>query len=356
MYTTVEILGFAREPGWLPWAVTYFFLIGLSAASCFLSLPGLVGQLPAWQGVSRHALLVALVTGVAGPIALLADLHQPGRFLNFYLHPNLGSWMAWGAFFIPIYVFGLFMYAWLCLRPRLARLGLQGGALARAYRVLAYGGHDNRGAIKAAAVVAGTGAALVLLYTGMEVMVVQARAVWHTSLLPVLLAATAVSGGLGAVGLVSVMNGQQGGARLLKQGLVVSQTVALLCVLGWFLAGVTGLSAACADALAAMGADASGWVVGGWVLASTLAAMWAAHVKGGGLMLPCALALHLAWLMRWLILISGQSLPKMGATTYRYDLTLTPDGLLGVVGMLGLCVAIYIVLTSLVPWNEQADA
>lgn len=73
-------------------------------------------------------------------------------------------------------------------------------------------------------------------------------------------------------------------------------------------------------------------------------------------MLPCALALHLAWLMRWLILISGQSLPKMGATTYRYDLTLTPDGLLGVVGMLGLCVAIYIVLTSLVPWNEQADA
>ena len=56
--------------------------------------------------------------------------------------------------------------------------------LASLYRKLAYGGHDNPSAIKAAALVATLGAVLVLLYTGMEVMVVQARPLWNTALLP----------------------------------------------------------------------------------------------------------------------------------------------------------------------------
>jgi tetrathionate reductase subunit C len=45
----------------------------------------------------------------------------------------------------------------------------------------------------------------------------------------------------------------------------------------------------------------------------------------------------------------------MGATTPRYFLTLTPDGLLGIVGMVGLCLTIYIVLTSLIPWDDRAE-
>ena len=106
MNTSVEVLGFAREPGWLPWAVQYFFLIGISTAAFFLSLPGLVWRHPDWRGISRRALLAALVCGLTAPVALLADLHQPGRFLNFYLHPNFGSWMAWGSFFIPLYLLG----------------------------------------------------------------------------------------------------------------------------------------------------------------------------------------------------------------------------------------------------------
>ena len=149
MNTTVEVLGFAREPGWLPWAVQYFFLIGISTAAFFLSLPGLAWRHPDWQGLSRRALLAALVCGLTAPVALLADLHQPGRFLNFYLHPNPGSWMAWGSFFIPLYLLGLLGYAWLCLRPLLAELADRPGPLASLYRKLAYGGHDNPSAIKA---------------------------------------------------------------------------------------------------------------------------------------------------------------------------------------------------------------
>ena len=355
MNTTVEVLGFAREPAWLPWAVTYFFLIGISTTAFFLSLPGLVWRRPEWRGVSRRALLVALVCGLTGPVALLADLHQPGRFLNFYLHPNLGSWMAWGAFFIPIYMFGLFFYAWLCLRPQLAALGKTGDKFSGLYRTLAYGGHDNPGAIKAAALVGSLGAALILLYTGMEVMVVQARPLWHSPLLPLLFLVTALSGGLGMTGLFEALSGNKTAAPLLNRWLVRSQWATLLLLAVWGLLGVSGLSSAAAEALAAMQGEFSWWVTGAWLVASTLLTLWLASARRHTLVWPALFALQGAWLVRWVVLMASQSLPKMGATTQHYALTLTPDGLLGIVGMVGLCLTIYIVLTSLVPWDETAE-
>jgi len=355
MNTTVEVLGFAREPAWLPWAVTYFFLIGISTSAFFLSLPGLAWRHPDWRSVSRRALLVALVCGLAGPVALLADLHQPGRFLNFYLHPNVGSWMAWGAFFIPIYMFGLFLYAWLCLRPQLAALAKNGDKFSGLYRALAYGGHDNPGAIKAAALVGSIGAALILLYTGMEVMVVQARALWHSPVLPLLFLVTALSGGLGMTGLFEAVSGNKEAAPLLNRWLVRSQWATLLLLVVWGLLGASGLSSAAAQALAAMQGEFSWWVTGAWLMGSTLLTLWLASSRRHTLVLPALFALQGAWLVRWIVLMVSQSLPKMGATTPRYFLTLTPDGLLGIVGMVGLCLTIYIVLTSLIPWDDRAE-
>jgi len=341
MNTTVEVLGFAREPAWLPWAVTYFFLIGISTSAFILSLPGLAWRHPDWRNVSRRALLVALVCGVAGPVALLADLHQPGRFLNFYLHPNLGSWMAWGAFFIPLYMFGLFLYAWLCLRPQLAILGKSGDRFAGVYRTLALGGHDNPGAIKAAALLGGIGAALILLYTGMEVMVVQARPLWHSPLVPLLFLVTALSGGLGMTALFEALSGHKAAAPLLNRWLVRSQWATLLLLLVWWLSGVSGLSGAAAEALAAMQGAFSWWVTGAWLVGSTLLTLWLARFRPHTLVLPALFALQGAWLVRWVVLLVSQSLPKMGATTHHYALTLTPDGLLGIVGMVGLCLTLY---------------
>jgi len=355
MNTTVEVLGFAREPGWLPWAVTYFFLIGISTSAFFLSLPGLAWRHPDWRHVSWRALLVALVCGVAGPVALLADLHQPGRFLNFYLHPNLGSWMAWGSFFIPLYLCGLFLYAWLCLRPQLAALGQSGDRFVRVYRALAYGGHDNRGAIKAAALLGGIGAALILLYTGMEVMVVQARPMWHSPVLPLLLFVTALSGGLGMTGLFEALSGSKTGAPLINRWLVRCQWAMLLLLLSWGLSGVSGMSSAAAEALAAMQGAFSWWVTGAWLIGSTVLTLWLASAYRHTLVLPTLFALQGVWLVRWVVLMVSQSLPKMGATTRHYALTMTPDGLLGIVGMVGLCLTIYVVLTSLIPWNDLAQ-
>lgn len=356
MNTTVEVLGFAREPGWLPWAVQYFFLIGISTAAFFLSLPGLVWQHPDWRGISRRALLAALVCGLTAPVALLADLHQPGRFLNFYLHPNFSSWMAWGAFFIPLYLLGLIGYTWLCLRPRLADLAKRPSPLAGLYRKLAYGGHHNPSAIKAAALVATLGAVLVMLYTGMEVMVVQTRSLWNTALLPLIFAATAMTGGIGMTALFEALTGNRQSAPVLNQWLARGVWVTLALLTLWLVLGLSGTSTAAAEALAAM-RGSFGWLAtGAWLFGSMLFTLWLARNYQDSLIIPALLALHGAWLIRWIVFIGGQSLPKMGSTSPSYALTLTPDSLLGIVGMAGLCLTLYIILTSLIPWDDQASA
>ncbi len=356
MNTTVEVLGFAREPAWLPWAVQYFFLIGISTGAFFLSLPGLVWRHPDWRGVSRRALLAALVCGLTAPVALLADLHQPGRFLNFYLHPNLGSWMALGSFFIPLYLFGLIGYAWLCLRPQLADKAKQPSPIAGLYRRLAYGGHDNPSAIRAAAIAATLGAVLVLLYSGMEMMVVQARSLWNTAMLPLIFAITALTGGIGMTALFEALTGSRQSAALLNQWLARGVWATLVLLAAWLVLGLSGMSPATAEALAAMGSS-FGWLATGvWLLGSTLFTLWMAVNYRNSLLMPALLALHGAWLIRWIVFIGGQSLPKMGSTSRSYYLILTPDSLLGIVGMAGLCLTLYIILTSLVPWDDKSSA
>lgn len=358
MNTTVEVLGFAREPGWLPWAVQYFFLIGISVAAFLLSLPGFVGRSPAWRGVSRRALLAALVCGLVAPVALLADLHQPGRFLNFYLHPNLSSWMAWGSFFIPLYLFGLLLYAWLCVRPQLAMMGKleSGNRLGSLYRVLAYGGHDNVGAIRAAAVVATLGAVLVLLYTGMEVMVVRSRPLWHTAAVPLLFAVTAFTGGIGMTALFEVLSGHSSGAPLLNRWLARSLWATLAIIAGWMVSGASNLSASAADALTAM-RGSIGWMLTlGWLVGTTAVALWLANKRPGRLVLTALLALHTAWIVRWIIFIGGQGIQKMGAAFQPYFLSMTPESVLGIIGTAGLCITLYIILTSFLPWQDRVEA
>lgn len=359
MNTTVEILGLTREPAWLPWAVQYFFLIGLSTAAFFISLPGLVWRAPEWRGVSRRALLAALVCGLTAPVALLADLHQPGRFLNFYLHPNLQSWMAWGSFFIPLYVGGLLLYAWLSLRPLLDEMARQaepGTRTAALYRTLAYGGHDNRRAIGAAAVLAGLGAALVLAYTGMEVMVVRSRPLWNTPLLPLLFAVTAFAGGLAMTSLFEAAGHHKGAAPLLNRWIGRTQWAVLALLALWLVSGVTGVSTAAADALASLRGSMEWALNFAWVVAATLLTLWLSRKRPASLVLVALLALHGAWMVRWLLLMGGQGIPKMGAAFRGYFATFTPDSVLGIVGTAGLFLALSVLLTSFIRWDETAQA
>jgi tetrathionate reductase subunit C len=52
-----------------------------------------------------------------------------------------------------------------------------------------------------------------------------------------------------------------------------------------------------------------------------------------------------AWIFRWVVFMSVQGVPKYGAGLYLYDMPWGSDGLLGMVGVLGLCVALIAAVT-----------
>ena len=175
----IELLTPAYEAAWLPWAVQYFFLIGIAATAALLAAWLAFGN----AGSDRARLLpavvtVLVVTAIAAPVSLLADLHQPGRFWHFYAHPTPWSWMSLGAFLLPVFVVLSLAFAglWWLRKPGLLRL---------------------------VAVLLALSALSILTYTGGEMMVVRARPLWATAFLPINLALTGMLGTLGAVLLVA---------------------------------------------------------------------------------------------------------------------------------------------------------
>lgn len=356
----IEVLNVTREAAWLPWAVQYFFLIGLSYGSFMLTLPYFVFGRAQHERLGRLALIGALACGLAAPVALLADLHGPGRFLNFYLHFQPQSWMSWGAFFIPVYLGGLMVYAWLALRGDLAAQGQAGGSwLARLYRLAGRGGPAPRMAISAAALLTLAGAVLVALYTGMEVMVVQARPLWNTPFLPLQFAATAF---VGAVGLMLLFNRFLGrhDTQLeisLNRLLVLALAVVLTLGGGWLFVSLSGISPSHSAAFSQVAGMPQWQLTAVWAVLATVVplvlAIWRPASSG---LITGLIAVHSAWMMRWTILIGGQSIPKTGAGSYVYHLPLGNEGLMGIVGTAGLWIALLVLMVSYLPWAGQAFA
>ena len=329
----VELVHVARGVDWLPWAVQYSLLIGLSVGAFLLALPGLVFKRPAWREGSRIALLGSIVCGLTAPIALLSDLHQPGRFLNFYIYPNPASWMAYGAFFIPLYLGSLLLFAWLAL-----------------------GGKQSSRAINAAAILTLIGASLIVLYTGMEVMVVRARPLWNTPLLPVQFFVSALGGAVGLVLVLGrVMRPTEFPTRALNRLLAGTQILALAVGAIWLGIGLSGISQAHTLALVQNSITAGVVSTGIWAAGSAALTCWlAVHRPEKGL-LTGLLALHSAWMMRWTVFIDWQTLRKTGAGAYSYNLPLGPDGLLGIAGTAALWLLLFLLLTNFFPWAGTCD-
>ena len=348
MSEITELLSVSRDPAWAPWAVQYFFLIGLSYGSFVLSLPGIAFGVERWRGFGRAALIGALVCGIVAPVALLSDLHQPGRFAEFYVRPAPSSWMAWGAFFIPAYVGALILYGLAALAPDFAAAATSGGPLAPLRRLI--GGPARPGLVRALGLVTLAAAFTVALYTGVEVMVVRARPLWNTALLPWQFAATALAGSIGLTLILArtVFDAGSGEDRLGNRLLLVA--LALVAALGaaWFALATLSPNGAEGRAFAQVAGSPVWRVSAMWLAAAVAVPTAIALVKpvGSG-WATGLLALNAAWMFRWTIFVGGQELPKTGAGLYRHPLALGPDGLLGIVGTAGLWLAVLIALATL---------
>lgn len=328
----IELLTPAYEVAWLPWAVQYFFLIGIGATAALTAS----GCALARSTSPAHRLLPALVTVllacvVAAPVSLLADLHQPGRFWHFYAYFTPWSWMSLGAYLLPLFVVLAlsFSFAWWSGRATLLRV---------------------------IAVLLACSAIAILVYSGSEVMVLRSRPLWNTVFLPINFALTAWLAALGAVLLVA--RWLPGGTQALPSGLV--RRLALIATAGlaaaallWALAGVIGMEPSFDQALRLFDEfPVWRWSFWGSVIAGIailLLISRPAHRLTGTWysLLIAGATLAVAWIFRWTVFMGVQSVPKYGAGLYLYNMPLGSDGLLGMVGVLGLCIALLATITYL---------
>mgnify|MGYP000007725791 CR=1 FL=1 len=100
-----EVLAHPQDVSWLPWAVQYFFFIGIAACAALFACV-LHWRKKETANLENLTLLIALTCAITAPLALTADLHQTARVWHFYAYPTPWSWMPWGAlFFTAVYRF-----------------------------------------------------------------------------------------------------------------------------------------------------------------------------------------------------------------------------------------------------------
>lgn len=361
--TINELLAPDQPITWLPWAVQYFFLIGLAYGALWLGAADLWRKAPD-RRLQTLAAVLMMGAGVVAPIALTADLHQPARAWHFYAQTRFGSIMWYGAYLLPLFSLLSMLLGWLLIRPNLARRGEERDRVAALARLLCLGNWTGEPWLKPLALMAVLSGLSIALYTGLETMVVAARPLWHTSWLPWLLALSALLAAQSALLLLNrLLTGWQQGteAGLLRQS---GWTLSLLALslLGWALFG--GASAAEASALYRL--DPSWRLAAHWLLL-TLGLLGLLLLAGPRLSASLQtwglglLALHLVWGLRWLVLIQGQLVPKYGAGVYVYQIAWGPTGVLGILGTFGLLLALLVALSELVrapalPSVTQASA
>ncbi|EKV31560.1 Tetrathionate reductase subunit C [Caenispirillum salinarum AK4] len=348
----IETVNVSRHAAWLPWAVSYFFLIGLSTAGAFLSLPRFLAGKADCDRLGRLAVLIMLSAALAAPVALLADMHQPGRFWHFYAHFTPWSWMSWGSLLLPAYVGLAVVYGWLVMRPALR----EGPAPAR---LLALGSGDLSGFVRPIAGLTALAGLAVVVYTGMEVMVVESRPLWNTATLPVMFLFTALTGAAG-LGLLfnRLLTGHDAVTdRRFYRMLALFSGLVLLNGAVWLALGWSGIGTAEARALEIV-AGSNVWMgVAAWATMTAFVLLVFGLAKPRGLgWLAGLIALHSAWMFRWTVFMGGQAIPKTGAGFYEVHLPMGSEGLAGIAAAMGLWVAVVAILTMLASWRGRSDA
>ncbi|GAA3722366.1 polysulfide reductase NrfD [Oceanisphaera sediminis] len=336
-----ELLTTHAEAPWLPWAVQYFFLIGLAAGAALL-LPWALNERTALHPWCGRLALILGISAVTGPVALLADLHQPFRFWHFYTQLTPGSWMWLGALILPVFVTLALLVSFSLLRPHLSPkqpwlkwwLALPLWPRGRVLHALAW--------LTALAAIG------ILLYTGMEIRVVRSRALWDTAWLPVNLLLTAFLALFGLLLLLEVMmpRADSGSSpRTLRRAMTATLAALTLAMLLWAMSGMMLGSPSWLEArrlflnftfwrhllLLSLAGGASLWLL---CLVRNRRPVSAFDA------LPALLALLCAWGFRWVVLMNVQTVPKYGAGLYHLSPDLLGSAGLIVVGTLGLWLAL----------------
>ncbi len=93
-----DVFNVVHEVYWDFTIVNYLFLVGISAG-LFLVAAGIeLFKLERYRKFTTLSLLLSMAFFLGVPLALLADLEQPGRFWEIFIRPNIASSpMIWGS-------------------------------------------------------------------------------------------------------------------------------------------------------------------------------------------------------------------------------------------------------------------
>ncbi|NLD68270.1 MAG: polysulfide reductase NrfD [Limnobacter sp.] len=338
----IELLTPQYEAAWLPWAVQYFFLIAMATGAALAAAWGTwapAGRPPA--KILPLAVVLLLVTAVAAPVSLLADLHQPARFWHFYAHFTPWSWMSLGAVLVPIFVGTSLAFCFAWWRGRI-------------------------GWMRALSVPLAIAAAGVVVYTGAEIAIVRARPLWNNPWVPVNLALTAWLAAVGAMLILSLLMpaGDDAAIRAWLGRLGLALSLALLCVAAAWAIGGYLMQTPSFEQAVRLHADFPVWRISlrlSAAIGAIVLLMWARprlwlHSRGLSLALGVSVCAA-AWAFRWALFMGVQGVPKYGAGLYVYRMPLGGDGLMGILGIFGLCVTMLVlVLWGLEKWPQREGA
>lgn len=338
-----EIMVRPQEIAWLPWAVQYFFFIGLACGSVVIAVWLRWREPNKTVRLELAAVSLAVVSGTVAPLALSADLHQPARIWHFYAHFTPWSWMSLGSLFLPLFTLLVMGYFALLMRSRLRAETLP--FWARWLQIFP-AWHEEKW-LRWVALATLLSAASILLYTGREVSVLKAQPLWYSLWLPWLLLLTAMQA-VPPLLACWLRHEPQWQPRLAGYQAV---SLLLLCFscLGWWLDGST--SSAALHRLASQGVV---WRLAGIAVVVSilllLALAWRVRSQAlgaKGLLGQCMVALLLCWGVRWLLLMQTQTLPKFNVLANSYVLPLGSEGLLAILGTLSLWIALIIGIREL---------
>ncbi|WP_431223503.1 tetrathionate reductase subunit TtrC [Serratia sp. L9] len=333
-----EVMVHPQEIAWLPWAVQYFFFIGLACSSIVIAAWLRWRSAPDASRLELAAVSLAVVSGTVAPLALSADLHQPARIWHFYAHFTPWSWMSLGSVFLPLFTLLIVAYFILLLRCQLRAQALPFWARWLQIRPA----WQEEKWLRWLALATLLSAFSILLYTGREVSVLRAQPLWYSLWLPWLLLLTAMQA-VPPLLAYWLRQEPQWQARLARYQLGSLLLLCLSC-LGWWFDGSSSSAA-----LRELPAQGNIWLWAGALFALLIlllvAFSWRAcnqKLATAWLWVPCAAALLLCWGVRWMLLMQTQTLPKFNVLTNPYALPLGSEGVLAILGTLGLWMALII--------------
>ncbi|TDQ57962.1 tetrathionate reductase gamma subunit [Mesocricetibacter intestinalis] len=328
-----EILVHPQETVWQPWIVAYFFFIGIGFSAVFSALWIFLKQGRLGLKEETLALAVASVCVLVGSLALLGDLHQPGRIIHFYTDFNAGSWMAWGAFFLPWFCISVIAYFVSLVVAQIAERDLPRPLLGFSAVI-----RHRKGLLMSLRLSSAVSALMIVLYTLMETYATGTRPLWRSYwLLPIMLCSV-LPFALALIAVLTKTFTKNTALYRFKRPILLHLIILVLAVAAWYLESADNSR----DLDLILQNAYSPYVL---MLAFIIAL--AANFYGRDKIALLALAV-LAWTVRWVLVIEVQSLSKTNVLQnfYHFD-WLSTEGGIGMLSLFGLCLCLALLMHRL---------